>query len=476
MKQRSHISVLIHLSLLLLVGIFTVAQSGCEKIKGERDVIGFPQSFADLSEKVSPAVVNISTEKTVTIPGSPFRHFFGPNDPFGDFFRGYFDQDIPDREMKQQSLGSGFIIDREGHIITNNHVVEGADDIKVKLTDGREFKAKVIGRDQKTDIALIKISSLFKDLPALPLGDSDKIRVGDWVLAIGSPFGLEHTVTKGIISATGRVIGSGPYDNFLQTDAPINPGNSGGPLINLRGEVVGINTAIIASGQGIGFAIPSNMAKSVVSQIKDKGKVTRGWIGVSVQTISPDMARALELKEATGALVNDVVTGGPAEAAGLKRGDVIIAFDGRDIKNMSDLPMIVANTPAGKTADVRVIRDGKTMDVKITVSELSDARQAQAASLGEGLGMTLEDVTPRLQREFGIRDKIGVVVAEVVPGSPAAAAGLQAGDLIREVNRMPVSNVKGFAAAVQKRQKGKAIIFLIQRGGQTFFVSMSYSP
>ncbi len=361
------------LTLLIFAVIFLATQEGCKSkqnsVETNTEVIGFPQSFADLAEKVKPAVVNISTETTVRIPGNPFRHFFGPDEegPFGDFFKRFFG-DIPDRELKQQSLGSGFIIDKDGYIITNNHVVEGADEIRVKLADKREFRARVVGRDPKTDLALIKISSVFKDLPTLPLGDSDKIRVGDWVLAIGNPFGLEHTVTQGIISATGRVIGSGPYDNFLQTDAPINPGNSGGPLINLKGEVIGINTAIIASGQGIGFAIPSNMAKSVISQLKEKGKVTRGWIGVSIQSLTPELARSFGLKETKGALVADVEPGGPADLAGIKRGDIIISFNEIEIKEMSDLPRIVAETPIGKTVNVKIIRNGKEKVLRITIA------------------------------------------------------------------------------------------------------------
>ncbi len=473
--MRKNFTTLVMVILFLVMGIFIGTQAGCESKKGS-EVIGFPQSFADLAEKAKPAVVNISTEKTVKIPGSPFRHFFGPEEPFGDFFRRFFDEDIPDRELKQQSLGSGFIIDKDGYIITNNHVVEGADEIKVKLADGREFKAKVIGRDPKTDLALIKITTLFKNLPVLPLGDSDKIRVGDWVLAIGNPFGLEHTVTQGIISATGRVIGSGPYDNFLQTDAPINPGNSGGPLINLKGEVIGINSAIIASGQGIGFAIPSNMAKNVVSQLKEKGKVVRGWIGVSVQSVTSEMAQSFGLKEPKGALVGDVVSGSPAEKAGIRRGDVIIAFDGKDIKQMSDLPRMVAETPVGKTVDIKVIRDGKEVDLKITVAELTEERlRAQMPVSEETLGMKVDDITPRWAHQFRLRDKGGVVVIDVLSGSPADMAGIQAGDVIKEVNRKPVKNMKDYEAAMGKVPKGSPVLLLIKRGGQTFYASIKIS-
>jgi serine protease Do len=448
---------------------------GCEKKEGS-EFTGFPQSFADLAEKVKPAVVNISTETTVRIPGSPFKHFFGPEEsPFDDFFKRFF-EDMPDRELKQKSLGSGFIIDKDGYIITNNHVVERAKEIKVKLNDGREFNANVVGRDPKTDLALIKISSMFKNLPALSLGDSDKMRVGDWVLAIGNPFGLEHTVTQGIISATGRVIGSGPYDNFLQTDAPINPGNSGGPLVNLRGEVIGINSAIIATGQGIGFAVPSNMAKSIVSQLKEKGKVTRGWIGVSIQNVTPEIARAFGIKETNGALVSDVVSGGPADSAGIKRGDVIISFDGRDIKNMSDLPRIVADTPVGKPVEVKAIRDGKEIVLKITVAEMTEEKLASQMYMPEkSLGMTVDDIKPRLVREFNLKDKTGVVVTDIAPDSPVIDAGIKPGDVIKEVNRNPIKNIKDYEAVMDRREKSSPILFLIKRGGQTFYISVKIS-
>ncbi len=463
--------------IILLLGLLLVLQPGCKGKQGSSEFVGFPQSFADLAEKVKPAVVNISTTSTVRVPGSPFRHFFGPDEegPLGDFFKHFFG-DVPDREMKQQSLGSGFIIDKDGFILTNNHVVDNADEIKVKLADGRELKAKVVGRDKKTDLALIKISSLFKNLPTLSLGDSSKIRTGDWVLAVGNPFGLEHTVTQGIISATGRVIGSGPYDNFLQTDAPINPGNSGGPLVNLKGEVIGINTAIIASGQGIGFAIPSNMASTIVSQLKKTGKVTRGWIGVSIQTVTPEIAQAMGLKEPRGALVSDVSPGGPADSGGLRRGDVITGFDGKDVKGASDLPAIVAETPVGKAVTVSVLRDGKGLDLRITVAELKEGSVSpRAAAPEEDLGLKVDDIRPRWQMQFGLKEKTGVVVLGVASGSPAEDAGLQAGDVIKEVNRKPVRNMKDYQEDIGKTAKNMAILLLVKRGAQTFYVSIRIS-
>ncbi|MGD0886026.1 MAG: DegQ family serine endoprotease [Thermodesulfovibrionales bacterium] len=474
MKTRnvSNAVAVILLSAFLLAMI--ALQTGCKKNKEACTVVGFPQSFAELVTKVKPAVVNISTTSTVKIPGSPFRHFFGPDDegPFGDFFHKFFGE-TPDQELRQQSLGSGFIIDKDGFIITNNHVVNEADEIKVKLADGREYKAKVIGRDPKTDLALIKISSFFKDLPVLSLGDSDKMRVGDWVLAIGNPFGLEETVTQGIISATGRVLGSGPYDNFLQTDAPINPGNSGGPLMNLSGEVIGINSAIIPSGQGIGFAIPSNMATKIILQLKEKGTVTRGWIGVSVQSVTPEIAQALGLKEPRGALVGQVVPGGPADAAGITRGDVIVSFDGKEITKVADLPLLVADTPAGKTVNVKVIRNSTELTLTVKVAEMPTGKIPVAGQLSpEGFGLTVENITPQVMGELHLKDKSGVVVVKIQPGSPADDARMQVGDVIKEINRMPVRDLNDYNSAIKQSAKNKPVLFLIKRGTQTFYVTI----
>jgi len=465
----------------ICLGALVLGTCGCnKKAEGEKsEIIGFPQSFTDLVEKVRPAVVNISTTSTVRVPGHPFRNFWGPGEenPFGDFFKRFFG-DAPGREFKQQSLGSGFVVDKNGYIITNNHVVENADEIKVKSFSGKEYKAKVIGRDSKTDLALIKISSLFGDLPTLPFGDSDRTRVGEWVLAIGNPFGLEETVTKGIISATGRVIGSGPYDNFLQTDAPINPGNSGGPLVNLRGEVIGINTAIVASGQGIGFAIPSNMAKQVFAQLRDKGKVVRGWIGVSIQNISPEMVEAFKLKEARGALVGDVLPGSPAEAGGIQRGDVIIAFDGKGVKDASDLPRIVAATPLEKTVAIQVIRDSQPLELKVTVAEMDEqkvASRSQRKVSKQDFGMTVDEITPHWVQEFSLKDRTGVVIVEVLEGSPAAEAPLRPGDVIKEIARQPVRNLREYGAALERLQENRPVLLFISRGGRTFYSSLKVS-
>jgi serine protease Do len=456
--------------LFIIAAVLIVFAAACLNDKGHAEAIGFPQSFAELAKKVTPAVVNISTTTTVKVPGNPFRQFFGPHGgPFGDFFG-----DMPDREMKQRSLGSGIIVDKDGYIITNNHVVSGAQEIKVRLADGREYQAKVIGRDPKTDLALIKISSIFKDLPTLALGDSDIMQVGDWVLAIGNPFGLEHTVTQGIISASGRVIGSGPYDNFLQTDAPINPGNSGGPLVNLKGEVIGINTAIVAAGQGIGFAIPSSTAKGVVAQLREKGKVVRGWLGVSIQMVTPDLAPSFGLKEARGAIVADVIKGSPAEKAGIKQGDVILAFDGKAVKSSNDLPWIVAETPVGKTVNVTLIRQGKELDVKVTIVEMTEQRLAlQAGKTKNVFGFTVDNIKPEWRRQFDLTAREGVVVIQVEADSLADDAGIEPGDVIREVNKKFVKDLNDFKKAMAQVKSNESVVFLLRRDDQSYYVSIA---
>jgi len=461
-------------ALLVLLTLFLVVPFGCER-QGSSQMIGFPRSFAELAEKVTPAVVNISSTSTVKVPGNPFSHFFGSDDDnnLGELFK-HFHQDQPDREVKQQSLGSGFIISKDGFIMTNNHMVEGSSEIKVKIADGRELKAKVVGRDPKTDLALLKISSLFENLPVLALGDSDKMRVGDWVISVGNPFGLEHTVTQGIISATGRVIGSGPYDNFLQTDAPINPGNSGGPLVNLRGEVIGINTAIFSGGQGIGFAIPSSLAKSIVAQLKQKGKVVRGWIGVSIQSVTPEIAKSFGLKEARGALVGDVMPNGPADKAGIRQGDVIVSFGGHQVKNANDLPRWAAETPVGRSIVVIVKRDGKELPFTLKVEELSEEKVAiiPAESSVQGLGMKVDSLTDQLREQAGIEELSGIVVVEIEPGGRAEEAGVRPGDVIKEVNRKLVKDLPGYQAALGAAKPGIPLLLLMKRGKQTLYASL----
>ncbi|MHB8909827.1 MAG: DegQ family serine endoprotease [Syntrophales bacterium] len=434
-----------------------------------------PGNFSDLAEKVRAGVVNIQVSKKVKNAG--FEQFgenpFGDRNPFGEFFGPFGGgRNLPQR--RQQGVGSGFIMNKEGYILTNNHVVEDADQIKVKLAGGKEFDGKVVGRDPKTDLALIKIAG-DSDLQPLKLGNSDDLKVGNWVVAVGSPFGLEQTVTAGIVSAKGRVIGSGPYDNFIQTDASINPGNSGGPLINLQGEVVGINTAIIASGQGIGFAIPINMAKEIAPQLQKKGHVTRGLLGVNIQDVTPELAKSLGLKESKGALVSQVVPGGPADKAGFEQGDVIVNFDGRTVGDSKDLPRIVASTPVGKTVTVKLIRDGKEVERQAKVGEMEEENTTEAAKspVHPSLGVTVQNLTPQIARELGLKKSAGVVVTGVEPGSPAAEAMIQVGDVIQAVNRKPVKTVDDFVKIVEKAKDGGSLLLLVQRGGNSLFAAVT---
>jgi len=436
-----------------------------------------PGNFTELAEKVRDGVVNIQTTKTMKGGGRVFRHFFGGpsgrQNPFEDFFGPGFGDEGPSEGFQQKSLGSGFIIDRQGYIVTNNHVVENADEIKVKLANGKEFDAKVVGRDAKTDLALIKIKGV-EDLTPLKMGNSDDLKVGSWVVAVGSPFGLEQTVTAGIVSAKGRTIGAGPYDNFIQTDASINPGNSGGPLINTRGEVIGINTAIIASGQGIGFAIPVNMAKDVVPQLKDKGKVTRGWLGVSIQEVTPELAQSFGIKEKQGALVAEVFKGSPAERAGLEQGDVIVEFDGKQIKESKDLPQAVAATPIGKNVTIKLSRNGHVISKDLKVGEMDEkTTEVAKAPTGKKLGIGVQNITPDIAQALGLKDAAGVVVTQVESGSPAENAGIQKGDVIREVDRKPVKDVRGLMDQIAKAKDKENILLLVQRGGNRLFAAVT---
>lgn len=433
-----------------------------------------PVSFAELVDQVSHVVVNIST--TQVIKRAPLPKSFGPHGPFkdffgDDFFERFFGQ-IP-RERKQRSLGSGFVVDfNKGYIITNNHVVADAEEIKVRLDDGKEYEAEVVGRDPKTDLALIKTKKKMEVGAGAPLGDSDKTRVGEWVMAIGNPFGLERTVTVGILSAKGRVIGAGPYDDFLQTDAAINPGNSGGPLFNMRGEVVGINTAIVASGQGIGFAIPVNVAKELLPQLK-KGKVIRGWLGVSIQEVTEEIAQSFKLKEAKGALVAEVIEDSPAEKSGLQRGDIVTSFAGQDIESPNELQRVVANTTPNKRVKVQVIRDGKTKTLTVKVGTMPDELPEPTQGIATDLGLTVQTLTPELAEQFDwSRDEKGVLITTVEPGSAGAEAGLRRGDLIKEINRQAVEDAKEYKQLVEKAKKGESLLFFVKRGVRTFYITV----
>ena len=433
---------------------------------------GGPPSFADLAEVVGPTVVNVKITKVekTQLPHMPQWE----DSPFGEMFKRFFG-DMPQQphQFRSHGAGSGVIIDGDGTILTNNHVVDGAQEITVTLNDKREYKARLIGRDPKTDLAVIRIEGKGR-FSAAKLGDSEALRVGEWVLAVGNPFGLTNTVTCGIVSAKGRIIGAGPYDDFIQTDAPINPGNSGGPLFNMSGEVVGIATAIMANGQGIGFAVPVNTAKTLLPELVAKGSVTRGFLGVNIQNITDDLAASLNLKSKKGALVSEVVQGSPAEKAGVKRGDVIVACDKKEIADSHELATLVALLPVGKEVPLRLIRDGKetTLNVKIATLE---AREAAAGKAGDETpqgkwGLQLQDLSPEAAAEAGLRPDQGVVVVGVRPGSPAEEASLHTGDIILEVNRQPVKGVEDMKARIaQSADKGQALL-LIQRGRNTFYL------
>lgn len=434
----------------------------------------FPSSFAELAQKVGPYVVNVSTTKTVKRPPSGLRRFGAPKDPFfDDFFEHFFEGPV---QRPQKSLGSGFIINQDGYILTNNHVVEGADEIQVQLTDKRKFDAKVIGSDPKTDLCVIRISA--KDLPAATLGDSDRLRVGDWVMAVGNPFGLEHTVTAGIVSAKGRVIGAGPYDDFIQTDASINPGNSGGPLFNLQGEVVGVNSAIVASGQGIGFAIPINMAKDLVPQLISSGKVTRAWLGVGIQDITPELAKSFALPDQKGSLISNVFPGSPAEKAGIKSGDIILKFKGKDIGESHELPTLVAREPVGSKVSMAVLRDGKTIDLEVTLGEMAQGEKEieKAARTGgsKELGLAVRDLMPEEIAELRLqREHHGIAVVDVEAGSQADQAGVRRGDILLSLNHVKINSVGEYLEAAKKVKAGEIVRLYLQREGATIFLAFT---
>jgi serine protease Do len=435
-----------------------------------------PANFSDLAEKVRPGVVNIQVVKKVKNIGfAPHEFFggpFGEKNPFGDFF-GPFSEGNPPRGFQQQGVGSGFVMSEDGYIVTNNHVIENADKIKVKFASGKEFTAKVIGRDSKTDLALIKIEGA-SDLHPLKLGNSDSLKVGSWVVAVGSPFGLEQTVTVGIVSAKGRVIGSGPYDNFIQTDASINPGNSGGPLINMNGEVVGINTAIIPNGQGIGFAIPVNMAKEIAPQLQKNGHVIRGWLGVSVQEVTPELAKSFGLKENKGALVAEVFKGTPAEKAGIEQGDIILGFNGKDVSDSKELPRMLASTPIGEKATIKLLRNGSISERTVKVGEMEEEKTELAEdTTHKSLGLTVQEITPEIAQELGLEKDGGVVVSGIEPGSPAYDAGIQTGDVIRSVNQKPVKDVADFVKKAKSARGQENILLLVQRGKNNLYAALS---
>ncbi len=447
-----------------------------------------PDSFADQAERLSPSVVNISTTTIVNDgPGAEMPQF-PPGSPFEEFFKNFGDNN---RQRKAQSLGSGFIIDSKGIVVTNHHVIENAEEIRVILADETSFTAKVLGQDKKTDIAVLKIEPGDTALTAVAFGNSDELRVGDWVLAIGNPFGLGGTVTAGIVSARGRDIGNGPYDDFIQTDASINRGNSGGPLFNTDGEVIGINTAIYSQSGGsvgIGFAISSNLASRVASQLAEFGQTRRGWLGVFIQEVTPDIAESLGLDDAAGALVSSVNESSPAAKGGVQPGDVILKFDGKVIEKMRDLPRIVAETDIGKKVSVDLFRQGASKTLNITLGELEKAELVGLAGDESpsdrskqsfaSLGFSVQTLTRELAGEMGLgKEKTGVVVTEVVPGSPAAEKNLQVGDLLRRFGQRPVTGVAELAKDINDAEEGgrSGVLILIERDGRERFVQIGFA-
>ena len=426
-------------------------------------------AFVSVADRATPSVVNVSVklrpEAVQEDAPSPemeerFREFFGP-ELFERFFR-----KRPPRE-DGRAAGSGVIVDPRGFVLTNNHVVENATTIEVRLSDDRKFKATLVGRDARTDLAVLKIDSP-SPLPVAELGDSDTLRVGQWVIAIGNPFGLDRTVTAGIVSATGRThVGVATYEAFIQTDASINPGNSGGPLLNLDGRVVGINTAIVSSGQGIGFAIPITMARDIMTQLITRGRVVRGWLGVVIQDLTPELAAGFGVKEDAGVLVAEVMKESPAGAAGLKPGDIITHFNGGKVKDVTDLQKRVAAVEPGRAAPMVVTRDGKTTTVSVKIGEQpSDEAMAAAESGSESvLGLTVEPLTPETARQNRLTARRGLLVTEVEPGSAGAEAGIKPGDAIVEINRQPVGDVAAFQALVAGLKPGESVPVYLQRGG-----------
>jgi serine protease Do len=429
------------------------------------------EATAEVAAAVKPAVVNIASTKTV--------HMRGMNTPFDDpFFRQFFGdqfrQHNQPKDYKQSGMGSGVIVGKNGYILTNNHVIKDADDIKVRLSDKRVFKGKVVGADPKTDLAVIKIDAI--NLPVVKLGDSDKLRVGDRVIAIGNPFGLNQTVTTGIISAKGRAdVGIADYEDFIQTDAAINPGNSGGALVNVKGELIGINTAILSSSggnQGVGFAIPSNMVKTVMASLIKSGKVVRGWLGVSIQSITPDLAKQLGLKQEKGALIADVMEGSPAERAGLQRGDVVTEFDGKSVSDSTQLKNMVAATPPGKEATVRYIRDGAVRSAKASIQELPVQAQVAAKYENQLKGVSVQNLTPEIRRAIGIPTKVAGVIVSDVDESSQVAGVLAQGDVIMEINKKKINNVKDYESIVGRIKAGQNMLIVIYRNGSTFYITL----
>jgi serine protease Do len=489
MKKRVFIGIVILLSGFLLGGL-TYYVLG--KIAGQHGYTPYPvtptvprqmmetsRAFSEIVSAVSPAVVNISTTKVVRRDTVPFFR-----DPFFDLFGPFHDFEMP-KKWKEQSLGSGVIVSPDGYIITNNHVVEKAEEIKVTLLDRRTFKGRIVGADPKTDIALVRIDAA--DLPTLTWGDSERLQVGEFVLAIGNPYGLSHTVTMGIISAVGRAnVGIADYEDFIQTDAAINPGNSGGPLVNIKGELIGINTAIFSKTggyQGIGFAVPSNMVRLVMDQLVQKGKVVRGWIGVTIQELTPELMQKFGLKKSNGALVSDVERGSPAERAGIIRGDIILEFNGKEVKDVSSLRNMVARSKGGSEILIRIFRSGKEYTVKVVIvdlpkeiAEVVPNRLPKDSETDVLIGLAVMNLTREIARQLGFnKDERGVVVVRVEPGSPADEAEIKKGDIIKEIDKKGIDNLEDFNRITSNIKKNETVLFFINRGGKRFYTILKAS-
>jgi serine protease Do len=492
MKQRTLVRV-IPLVFLALLGVDSPPAAEGQAQKKPARFAELPD-FVQLAEKLAPVVVNISTTQAAKPAQSSPQPFgrqqpgpdpfggetpFGGEDPFSEFWRRFFGDQFGmpggPGAVPRRGLGSGFVIDAKGLILTNNHVVENADKITVKFSDQREFSAKVVGRDARTDIAVIQITDGKGSFPVAPLGDSSSLKVGEWVVAMGSPFGLDNTLTAGVVSATGRQIGAGPYDNFIQTDASINPGNSGGPLVNLRGEVVGLNTAIFSrsgGNLGIGFAIPIDSAKEILPDLIKTGKVTRGWLGVSIQRVTPELAESLGLEKSRGALVASVTDDGPAAKAGIKVGDVIVEYNGKPVEDSGQLPLLVARTGVGKSVQATVVRDKKRIPITVQIGELKEQEMVASAPQTGKLGLTVQNLTPEAAESLGLNRANGVVITSVQPQSAAAEAGLRRGDVILEINRKPIANADEFQNVAGQAKAGDNILFLISRGGNNLFLAL----
>ncbi|HBG93404.1 MAG: hypothetical protein A3J81_08715 [Nitrospirae bacterium RIFOXYB2_FULL_43_5] len=490
MRKKILIGIIVLLSGFLLAGIsfyifgrIAPSRSGLTVTAPPRvpsQILETSKAFSEIANSVSPVVVNISTTKIVKREAPSFF-----DDPFFNFFGSSHDFGSP-KKWKEQSLGSGVIVSGDGYIITNNHVIEQAEEIKVTLYDKKSFKGKIVGADPKTDIAVIKINA--GNLPAAAWADSDKLQVGEFVLAIGNPFGLSHTVTMGIISAVGRAsVGITDYEDFIQTDAAINPGNSGGPLVNIKGEVIGINTAIFSKTggyQGIGFSVPSNLVRSVMEDLIKYGKKTRGWLGVSIQKLTPELAEKFGIKDSDGALVGDVVKGSPAEKAGIMRGDIFLEYSGKKVKDADGLRNTVAQTKAGSQVNIKILRKGKEYNFTVTITE-SPKEPGEAkiesvpadAARGDALaGLEVIELTKEIAQQLGLnRDEKGVVLLKVETGSAADEAKLRKGDVIQEIDTKKVANINDFNKIAPTIKPGATVLLFINRGGQKFYTAIKAS-